>query len=398
MSNKFKRHIVSIVSITVAALSLLFAFTVWAATGTTDSSAVPDSTSSHTLEHIYDRLDTGAVTTTITFTEPSVAPGTGTMHTLDEIMAKAPAKDDTNGAATGDVANGKTFWGLTAGEWGMQTGTAAGAACTGDATAGDVLTGKTFSNAGGTGIAGTMPNNGAVTIVPTTTNQTIAAGYHNGAGKVEGDADLVAANIKSGVNIFGVDGTFAGTGGAGVPKTGQTASEATGDDGDLEKGVSWPDPRFTDNSDGTVTDNLTGLIWLEDANCINTKYPSFDTYDTAGDGKVPWQQALQFVAGINDGTYLNCRAGHTDWRLPNVREMQSLLHYGVYNPAVPNTAGTEKWTSGDPFTGVQSYYYWSSTTYADDTTRAWLVTLYDGSVYDGGKAGTLYVWPVRGGQ
>ena len=53
-----------------------------------------------------------------------------------------------------------------------------------------------------------------------------------------------------------------------VPKTGQTTSYTTGDDGDLEMGVPWPSPRFTDKGDGTVTDNLTGLIWLKDANCF----------------------------------------------------------------------------------------------------------------------------------
>ena len=56
-----------------------------------------------------------------------------------------------------------------------------------------------------------------------------------------------------------------------VPKSGQTSSNATGDDGDLQRGVAWPDPRFTDNGDGTVTDNLTGLIWLKNANCFGTR-------------------------------------------------------------------------------------------------------------------------------
>ena len=55
-----------------------------------------------------------------------------------------------------------------------------------------------------------------------------------------------------------------------VPKTGQTTSYATGDDGELEKGVAWPNPRFTDNNNGTVTDNLTGLIWLKHANCFGS--------------------------------------------------------------------------------------------------------------------------------
>ena len=53
-----------------------------------------------------------------------------------------------------------------------------------------------------------------------------------------------------------------------VPKTGQTTSfakVAKGDDGNLMSGVAWPNPRFTDNNDGTVTDNLTGLIWLKNS-------------------------------------------------------------------------------------------------------------------------------------
>ncbi len=53
-----------------------------------------------------------------------------------------------------------------------------------------------------------------------------------------------------------------------VPRTGQTTSYAVRDDGALQKGVAWPTPRFTDNNNGTITDNLTGLIWLKNANCI----------------------------------------------------------------------------------------------------------------------------------
>ena len=56
-----------------------------------------------------------------------------------------------------------------------------------------------------------------------------------------------------------------------VPKTGQTTSYGTGDDGALQKGVAWPTPRFTDNSNGTVTDNLTRLIWMKNANAFGTE-------------------------------------------------------------------------------------------------------------------------------
>lgn len=78
-----------------------------------------------------------------------------------------------------------------------------------DATAavGDVLAGKTFYQ-GGSKKTGTMVNRGAVTLTPGTSDQSIAAGYHNGSGKVVGDPDLVAANIKKGVQIFGALGTY----------------------------------------------------------------------------------------------------------------------------------------------------------------------------------------------
>jgi hypothetical protein len=169
----------------------------------------------------------------------------------------------------------------------------------------------------------------------------------------------------------------------------------SGQDGDLEKGVSWPGSRFTDNSDGTVTDNLTGLIWLENANC-----DTFFSGDGTGQNNRSWANALTAANSLEDG-YCGLSDGSSagDWRLPNVREMQSLVHYGVYDPAVPNTAGTGKWTSGDPFTGVQSSYYWSSTTCADDTTVACFVHLRNGSV-DGTYKSIpfVYVWPVRGGQ
>ena len=53
-----------------------------------------------------------------------------------------------------------------------------------------------------------------------------------------------------------------------LSKTGQATSWGAGDDGDLEGGVAWPNPRFADNGDGTITDNLTGLIWLNFFNFI----------------------------------------------------------------------------------------------------------------------------------
>lgn len=78
----------------------------------------------------------------------------------------------------------------------------------GSAQPGDVLENKTFSGGINYGAVGTMKNNGAATITPGTANKPIPAGYHDGNGYVVGDPDLIAANIRAGVNIFGVNGAL----------------------------------------------------------------------------------------------------------------------------------------------------------------------------------------------
>jgi hypothetical protein len=163
--------------------------------------------------------------------------------------------------------------------------------------------------------------------------------------------------------------------GAPVAKTGQSTSYATGDDGELKKGVAWPTPRFKDNGNGTVTDKLTGLIWLKNANCF---------------GQRTWYGALGYCntleagyCGLNDGS------SEGDWRLPNVKELHSLIDFGEYPLALP---------SGHPFTNVQSSYYWSSTTIAHSTGGAWLVNFSYGYVGTYTKSDTYYVLAVRGGN
>jgi len=244
---------------------------------------------------------------------------------------------------------------------------------TGDAAEGDILSGKK-AWVDGSEVTGNVVAGSNVPGSDGAKSFTIPDGLYSGSKQATAnDTDLVADNIKDSVNIFGVVGTFAG--GAGVPDTGQTTLYRTGDDGDLERGVAWPNPRFTDNGDDTVTDNLTGLMWTKNANLW----------------QVSWNTAID---NCNDHSV----AGYTDWRLPNVRELQSLVHYGVFTPAVPNTAGTGQWSAGDPFDNVQSSNYWSSTTCADNTANAWYVYLSNGLVFSGIKTSTYYVWPVRGGQ
>lgn len=173
-----------------------------------------------------------------------------------------------------------------------------------------------------------------------------------------------------------------------VARTGQTISYWAGDDGAMWKGVTWPNPRFNDNGNGTVTDNLTGLVWLKHANALGTR---------------TWAQALSDCATLNSGECgLTDGSSEGDWRLPNVQELQSLIDYSRYNPALCNTFGTGHWTAGNPFTDVASgagAFYWSSTTYvASPSFYAWRVSMYGGGADVDDKPVPHCVWPVRGGQ
>jgi hypothetical protein len=209
-------------------------------------------------------------------------------------------------------------------------------------------------------------------------------------------ADVASGKTYWGLRTDGSWGAQTGTGSGGndgngsafpapVPRTGQTTSYAANDDGDLQAGVTWPNPRFTDNGDGTVTDNLTGLIWLQNANCFNPR--------TWGDALTDAANLKAPECGLSDGS----AAG--SWRLPSVRELYSLIDLQYSTPSLSNGAGTAKWTSGDAFYNVMySNHYWSSTTNANDTNRAWIVFLSTGLVSNSTKASGYYVWPVRGGQ
>ena len=167
-----------------------------------------------------------------------------------------------------------------------------------------------------------------------------------------------------------------------IPKTGQQVQYGTNDDGTLQKGSNWPVPRFTDNGNGTVTDNLTGLIWTKDA--------SASVAGVCSIGQKTWQEALAYVKCLNDTHYLN----YSDWRLPNRKEINSLRDYSHSSPELP---------AGYPFSNVTSSGYWTSTSYTDDMSRAYGANLdfgYDnfGGCGAGTKQGASYAWPVRGGK
>ncbi len=171
-----------------------------------------------------------------------------------------------------------------------------------------------------------------------------------------------------------------------IQRTGQKIKYRTGDDGDEKKGIVWPSPRFTDNSNGTITDILTGLVWLKEANYRST---------TGEKGRVTWNEAVDFCKSLQSnqcGLTDQSKAG--DWRLPNLFELESLRDMAYLDPSLSDTSGTSQWQKGDPFF-LLSGGYWSSTTSSHDPSCAWDVFISKGSVNALDKGIHRLAWPVR---
>ena len=167
-----------------------------------------------------------------------------------------------------------------------------------------------------------------------------------------------------------------------VQATGQTISYAAGDDGALRIGAALS---YTDNGDGTVTDNSTGLMWEKKT-------------DANVDVNFTWQGALAYVAELNAMNGGAGFAGHNDWRLPNIRELLSTVDYGRSNPPINPAFG--------PTRGISNYSaYWSSTTWAgyQPGGSAWAVEFADTytnpiGVLVFGHTSALHARAVRGGS
>lgn len=110
------------------------------------------------------------------------------------------------------------------------------------------------------------------------------------------------------------------------------SADFPGQDGFYRSGCPF-EGRFVDNGDGTVTDTCTVLMWQK----------------TSPATKMNWQQALKYCEDLNLG-------GHSDWRMPNIKEIATLNDYTRYNP------------STDPVFATVSGWYWSSTTLTDTPT------------------------------
>ncbi len=121
--------------------------------------------------------------------------------------------------------------------------------------------------------------------------------------------------------------------------------------------------RFVDNGDGTVTDTCTGLTWQQET----------------APGEYTWAEALQYCEDLDLGE-------QTDWRLPNIRELHSIVDYGRYDSAI------------DPVFGVQpTSWCWSSTSSVYEPNHAWVVYFGAGTTIYFTKTIHDHVRAVRGG-
>jgi len=165
----------------------------------------------------------------------------------------------------------------------------------------------------------------------------------------------------------------------GLPWTGQVTTYFLGDDATYKKGYTLTRPivkgagstRFTDNGDGTVTDNATGLMWVKNPAGLG---PPFDA-------TMLWEPAITACEGL---TF----AGHGDWRLPNVKEIFSIVDHGFNTPAADSFF----------FTIQGNKIYWSSTRRMTSPNSAFALSTQNGTI--GSSTTTVtpcYVIPVRGG-
>ena len=123
---------------------------------------------------------------------------------------------------------------------------------------------------------------------------------------------------------------------------------------------------FTDNGNGTVTDNITGLMWQQEDDDVERI----------------WEDAIMYCEG-------HSLAGKSDWRLPNYKELKSIVNLRVKDPAIDK----------EYFPNTDSFQYWTSTTDNDGSvTAAWYVEFNLGRFNDNSKVNEYYVRCVRGGK
>ena len=169
-------------------------------------------------------------------------------------------------------------------------------------------------------------------------------------------------------------------------------------DGALMKGVSWPSPRFTGQGDCLI-DKLTGLMWPKNGIIgfsqagLFLNQPLYSN-NTPSLNKLTWSNSLTAISKLNAASIKLC--GYSDWRLPNVIELNSLVNVGAASPA--------QWLNSQGFTNIQEvdgttalYYFSSSFSPGYGESQVAGFAMIDGTLGNLGKATANYVLPVRGG-
>lgn len=165
-----------------------------------------------------------------------------------------------------------------------------------------------------------------------------------------------------------------------VPVTGQSNGEPA--DSGFYSGVPWPNPRFVMGRGATescVTDKLTGLMWVKDLNSVKIN----GDIDGAA---TTWLNALASVKQANSTTRY---CGYTDWRLPNINELRSMINYSIVHPY---------WWLNSYFANVKEINYMSSTISEVDKHDVWGISFKDGYIGRFPRDVMTNVWPVRGGR
>ena len=185
------------------------------------------------------------------------------------------------------------------------------------------------------------------------------------------------------------------------PASGQTTAYGPGSDGDVKVGAALS---YTDNADGTITDRNTGLMWekKDDSGGIHDKDNTYSWGMASEPYTMNGTMVTAFLATLNRPP---CFAGHCDWRIPNVKELQSIVGYESAYPeptvdaAFHNAAGCTGCAdvTRPSCRCTASFYCWSSTTNRSNASIAWSVNFIYGDVFLGNKSNEYAVRAVRGG-